>query len=387
MKNILPIRLFGMLFCAQFLLVSCWNARAFQIDVTQPPYSATTSTSPGTDNGPAFRSAITALLAAGGGTLYIPSGSYRFTTAIVISGASQGSLIIQGDGPHQQGATGGTDLVWLGTGSTDAITVNGGSSGTHFVLRDLALSGGVPPISSVGTTNHNGVTLASPESCLIDDVLVEGFANYGIYNNYSYYSTIRNTTVASCGVGVYCSTTWATGGSSLGSLINVTAQYNQTAGFYNPNALVSCTIINNRNDGIVYAENSGKYSIRDCTFGTNNTADAQEGADIYCSNTSGNNGSSSVCLSMEGCNTFVHSSRTTNHPYRYLRGGFYYINKSGTTIFPTLTQWAMVNLTKSSFQECSTEHYPSNLTWLAATNISNNYTVWNVAHSIATNPN
>lgn len=361
------------------------HAAALQIDPTQPPYYASPSLS---DNGPAFHSAIQALLAGGGGTLYIPAGIYKILTPIVITDTptQYGSLIIRGDGPHLESATGsssmGTDLVWLGTGSVDAITMNATSSydAAHFTLRDLTLSGAMPPIAPHNYTgaNQNGLTLINTGLFLIDNVLVEGFHGAGISITASYPGSVQNSTITSCGVGVYCSQ------STVVSFSNVTALYNYN-GFQNPVSLISCTIKDNDSDGIIYNEAYIKASVRDCWFEANNYSDKSPGADIYGNNIT--SGWSSIDLLLDGHNVFVARPAHTNFPYRYLRGEFYYMNKSGATLFPIVSQWAMVDLTETRFQESSAEHYPGNLTWLYSSNSGNTYTLWNVPQTIATQPN
>lgn len=386
MKNVLPIRLFVAWLCAQFLLASCWNLRALQIDVTQPPYSASPSLS---DNGGIFVSAINAILAAGGGTLYIPAGNYKFTTPIVINGTSkQGSLIIKGDGPHMWNETNGTDLIWLGAGSTDAITVNGGSNSPHFVLRDLALSGNVPSQITYNDGNHNGLTFVSTMYSVVENVLVEGFQNDGIYLNGSSYCIIQNTGTFYCGVGVDC---LAASGCSL---INVSAQQDNAAGFRNPPCLIGCIIEGNQYNGVVYNEHGGKYSIRDCWFEGNaqNAAQIQECADIWGDDFTGSNGGPSISLSLDGRNIFNNNGSFTTAPYRYLMGGFYTLIKNGATSFMSYSPMdphyrAMVDLKATILQDCSSEQYLYNLTWLTSSNSNNSYLSWNVAQAIVTNPN
>ena len=351
------------------LLLGCtMTVYGLTIDITQSPYNA----SPGvTDNGPIFQQAINNLYAAGGGTMYIPAGAYKFSTPVLIQQVSgqSGAITIYGDGPHLQTQSQGTDLIFTdSSGTKDAFTVNGsaGYNMPHITIRDLALSGGIPPSGiSYNNNNANGLVLTDALFSVVEDILVEGFAQAGIYVNNSYYSSVRDTTVASDGIGVNCN------GADACTFTNVTAHYCNTAGFVNPQSLINCTIESNYHDGIIYSASYARCSLHDCYFEANNQADSAEGADIYGNNFNGS--WPTVYLNIGGsCSFYGHGTRS--YPYRYLRGGFASVMKTGAVTFATTSGYAMLDLQNSVLNDCSVEPYPANLSW--STSCSGNTYKW-----------
>ncbi|MHB9026455.1 MAG: right-handed parallel beta-helix repeat-containing protein [Armatimonadota bacterium] len=362
------------------VLLIGWAIDAYgrEVNITEYPYYASTALN---DNGPIIQQAINDLLAEGGGTIYIPAGEFKFSTPLLIQHVANrcGSLIIRGDGPHLQLKSKGTDLIFTDrSGAADALTVDGwgGYDAPHFTLRDLALSGGTPSEISYNLNNRKGLVLGRALFSVVENVLVSGFKDAGIYLDNAYYSSVKNTTVASCGIGVDCD------GANATSLYHVVAHYCNTAGFRNPKSLIACTIEANDHDGVLYTERYGKYSIHDCYFESNNCRDDREGADIWGNNFEGSNGWPTISLNMSGSATFNGNRGVGQraYPYRYLKGGFYCVMKGGLTTFTPVSGRAMVDLTKTFLQDCSSELYPANLSWTAAA--YNTYRYWNVAQTI-----
>lgn len=339
-----------------------------QVDISQPPYNATTAMS---DVGGIINQAILDMQALGGGTVYIPAGNWNLVTGISITpGTTAGSIMLRGDGAHVAGGVGGTTLMWNNTnGATDAVTVDGTTNSAKFMrvfIRELAIDGGTQAQVTGATlpNNHNGVVLKNANSYQLNFVTVAGFKNAGICINNSWYGAIQDADVGYCGTGVDCTT------ANADQFLNIIVHNCQTRAMHNPQALVGCCIENNNMDGIVLDATGLALSLHDCYFANNNATNTVEGADIWAS-------SGTPTLAIGGHSEF--NGRTSGGeslvPYRRLRGVFDVVTRSGAAHFLTTTVKASFDVTNTIFKDASTEQNWNALTWKTGT--TGNTYMWN----------
>jgi hypothetical protein len=140
-----------------------------------------------TDNGPAFRKAMNALNAAGGGTLLIPAGVYLTSGTLVLS--SPIPIRIRGEGSKSS--------VVHYTGNADGIFVSPRvlSVKEHLYIH-LTLSG----LSLTGTAaSRDGINIEDASEFLMSDLVVSGFGRDGMHAAASQYGHISDTTFAANG--------------------------------------------------------------------------------------------------------------------------------------------------------------------------------------------
>lgn len=122
-----------------------------QFNVREPPYNAAGDGV--TDDTAAINAAISDAEADGGGTVYIPAGTYKTSDTIVHD--DDKSLVIHGDGPE------GTILKY--TGSATAVLIKGRF---RAALRDLQVN--------CTTSAATGLQIEDCARCIIENVFVDG---------------------------------------------------------------------------------------------------------------------------------------------------------------------------------------------------------------------
>lgn len=123
----------------------------------------------------AINSAVTALLAAGGGCLYFPSGTYQMSTKLLITQtANNQSVRVCGDG------TGVTKLYWPTTDGLEivntALEFEGATTSNSVTVEDFSLCAGTTATKKglkITGKNNNG----SESGCLVRRLTFEGYTS------------------------------------------------------------------------------------------------------------------------------------------------------------------------------------------------------------------
>jgi parallel beta-helix repeat protein len=195
------------------------------------------------DDTTAINSAVTALIAAGGGALYFPAGTYKVTTTISITlskaDTTQCSLDIFGDGAASV-------LNYTTGDGTDFIHINGVQNGLgNLHLHDLALTGN----NSAGTgSGLHMQRITVPIN--IDSLYINNFGGgAGLY-----IESCWPATITSC---------WINGNKYGIELVNdpVPGSYGSTVN----TAISGCHIQSNTSHGIYVPGSGGNYTINHLT--------------------------------------------------------------------------------------------------------------------------
>ena len=156
------------------------------INAVAPPYGMAVANTPA-QNTTALQAAIWAAITAGGGTVFIPAGTYNMASAITISGLTGGIII--------QGASAGTKLVVQGNGDLFDVTGNYGTyGGTRF--RDLQLVY-ASATSGIAINVQQGGEATTAEFCEFTNcpqAMALGGAQGGMFGCRVYQNNIANTT-------------------------------------------------------------------------------------------------------------------------------------------------------------------------------------------------
>ena len=155
-----------------------------------------------TNDTAAIQACINAVVAAGGGTVFIPAGDYLVTPSTLLFNATGIALIIQGAGMYATTLT----VPSFGTNSQWVLKTNlAQSNTTNFCLRDLAISGpgGSSPAGTglyMGGEYENAdirnVYFNGLNTCLVlENIYMSSFTNLH-FNNYVVGVTGTNTTDA-----------------------------------------------------------------------------------------------------------------------------------------------------------------------------------------------
>ena len=147
------------------VFVSLLSGPAFgltNITVTSSPYSA--KPDDGTNDAPAFTSALNAIAAAGGGTLSVPCGNYDFTSKVTVD-LHAANVTILGDGA-------GITTIRCASNNTDGVFLfNNTSSGSQLTLKDFTIE--AHQLGGTGVAVYNP-TLSTNAICSLrmDDVVI-----------------------------------------------------------------------------------------------------------------------------------------------------------------------------------------------------------------------
>lgn len=150
-----------------------------------------------TNDTTAITNAITALVAAGGGTVWFPKGNYVVSTAIQIPKTNEGTaLLLKGAG------CGSTRITFSGTGYL--FTIGDGNvvlSAFHTVIEDIGMYG-------ANTTPTGAVRLNSAYFWQIKDCIIRDFTNasgvgvLAVAGTPNYHGCITGTQFRNCPIGV-----------------------------------------------------------------------------------------------------------------------------------------------------------------------------------------
>lgn len=199
------------------------NIQSWQVNVKDAPFYAKGDGI--TDDTAAIQAAITAVSAAGGGTVYFPQGNYYITAPIEVAafvnlvGASQGTTITK---TNSATSSGGVNCVVYGNGKS------------RFFIENLQIVG-----NRVRNTSTGVVTVST----------------YGFYLDGCSYFDVRNTRARACINGYVYKTCWAC------SLEQATAQQCQQYGFVLQSANTSTVLRNTTAWGC-----GGGWSLSGCVY-------------------------------------------------------------------------------------------------------------------------
>ena len=126
------------------LLLAAGSASALNITVTNAPYSA--KPDDGTNDAPAFISALNDIADAGGGTLTVPCGNYDFTNKVTVD-LHAATVIIAGDGAD-------VTTFRCTSNNTDGIFLFNNTSGENqLTLKDFAIEANQFGGTAIGVFN------------------------------------------------------------------------------------------------------------------------------------------------------------------------------------------------------------------------------------------
>lgn len=140
-----------------------------------------------------LQSTIDTVIAAGGGVIYFPPGTYKLTTALTIAPAATDTdvaLVIHGASKHS------TILQQTGAGENvldiyDAAGDNGWPYNVGVTVRDLGIRG--------DATTGIGVRVENIHDVLLDNLDVRSVGEQGIYTVTAYVCRVMNCTARLCG--------------------------------------------------------------------------------------------------------------------------------------------------------------------------------------------
>lgn len=145
-----------------------------------------------TDDAPAIQSAIDALMLAGGGTLYFPSGAYKVNSSLIVdytgvSARFAGKI-------HLKGAS-STSSYLLNTGAFTTLEVIGSLSSfeTYIDISNLRMSGFGRVAGSRGLRTTNSVAYLTLRDVILEDFeygwVAQDTEQLGVYDSFIRYNT------------------------------------------------------------------------------------------------------------------------------------------------------------------------------------------------------
>lgn len=146
-----------------------------------------------TNDAPAFRLAVTAASNAGGGIVYVPAGSYRFTTVDPYNSGVEGGYI-----PEASYNVTLKDHVHIEGAGTALTTITGALSGAHPFGADHKTDVGVSHLKITSTASEvDGVKFLQSDNVTIDDVHVSGlYIGIALYSSTN--SVVKNSSATGC---------------------------------------------------------------------------------------------------------------------------------------------------------------------------------------------
>lgn len=133
--------------------LSAVQSLALDVNVTASPYNAVPDD--GLNDSTAFYNAFNAVVASGGGTIFVPRGEYHFTTRISVNLASTRVCIAgEGKGVSVIHCTNSLGLFWFN---------NSSSSSNELIMRDLSFTADRP---SAGTA----IQINNPSYCSDENI-------------------------------------------------------------------------------------------------------------------------------------------------------------------------------------------------------------------------
>jgi len=155
-------------------------------------------------------SAIQAAIAAGRGKrIYLPKGTYKTTSPIVINSVVSSSatpFIMYGDGFDANGGSNGTSINY--SGSSDAIQItNTGGVDTYIGLEDFGVFG-----DGVNASGGHGINVNNCANVRLRRMWIQGHRNAGVYFYQCYGASIEDSYIFKNRIyGVYANQAWNLG--------------------------------------------------------------------------------------------------------------------------------------------------------------------------------
>jgi hypothetical protein len=285
--------------------------------------------------------ALDAAVSNGGGTVYIPSGVYEFSTTLAIGNGSADfppiRIVGEGGKVFRRSEPVGSVLLYTARDGSPAISA---STASFLDFSGFALAGGLYSElgSGIGATgnrvgNGSGITCESVQLAFLKNLEISGFDKQGIYFTESYESELHTCAAFGNGVGYEGFNDNAT------TLYNCLLECNGT-GAKNPQRCMGTVFESNYGNGISFTLPYHRANLQDCYFENNGFQDDHEYADIW--------SESSTVLSISGDTTWASAAAARTNRMTHLAGQYLWVAILGSyqnTYYPKKSgAWEFGNL-------------------------------------------